>query len=165
VASGRYALASSGLPPAPLRELARLAALRGRALSHLPEAALLTVRDARAAEHPFSLIANRAHSNVAELFDEAERRLPDDDSLLVAHGFIPAYPNAFFSVESADLARFVDAVARLASEADYRALADAWGIRRTDARFWAHSDALHAAWRAWAPKEAGLFDYNRFENR
>ena len=165
VAPGRYALASSGLAAAPLRELARLAALRGRALSHLPEAAILTVRDAKDAEHHFSLIANRAHSNVAELFDEAERRLPDDDSLLVAHGFIPAYPNALFSVEAADLARFVDAVARLASEADYRALADAWGIRRTDARFWAHSDALHAAWRAWAPKEAGLFDYNRFENR
>ena len=41
----------------------------------------------------------------------------------------------------------------------------AYGVRRTDERFWAHSDALHIAWRRSAPREAGLFDYNRFENR
>ena len=163
VASPRHALAASGLAGAPLRELERLAALRGRALAHLPEAAILTVRAGR--EHHFSLIANRGHSNVAELFDEAERRLPDEDGLLVANGFIPAYPNAFFVVGAAELPQFVDAVSRLGSEADYAALLDRWGLRRTDARFWAHSDALHLAWRRSAPREAGLFDYNRFENR
>jgi hypothetical protein len=113
----------------------------------------------------FSLIANRAHANVAELFDETERRLPDEDSVLVANGFIPAYPNAFFVVDASRLPRFVDAVSRLASEADYAALAAAYAMRRTDERFWGHSDALHIAWRRSAPREAGLFDYNRFENR
>lgn len=164
VTAPRYALASSGLGAASLRELERLAALRGRALSYLPESAILTVRGAGGDRH-FSLIANRAHSNVAELFDETERRLPDEDSLLVANGFIPAYPNAFFVVDASRLPRFVDAVARLGSEADYSRLMEAYGIRRTDGRFWAHSDALHAAWRSSAPREAGLFDYNRFENR
>src|SRR6185503_10726497 len=164
VASPRYALASSGLAGAPLRELNRLAALRGRALSHLPEAAILTVRDGGRERH-FSLIANRAHSNVAELFDETERRLPAEDSLLVTNGFIPAYPNAFFVVEASKLSGFVDAVARLGSESDYSALMGTYGIRRTDQRFWPHSDALHLAWRQSAPREAGLFDYNRFENK
>jgi hypothetical protein len=56
-------------------------------------------------------------------------------------------------------------VSRLASEADFRDLLSRYGIRRTDERFWAHSDALTNAYRRWAPKEAGLFDYNRFENR
>jgi hypothetical protein len=151
------------LPPA-WRELKRLADLRGPALAHLPEASILTVIDARG-EHHFSVIANRAHSNVAELFDEAERRLPAEDSLVVASGFIPAYPNAFFVVDAAALPTFVDRVASLGSEADYAALAAAYGVRRTDPRFWAHSDKLHLAWRSWAPKEAGLFDYNRLENR
>ena len=164
VTSARYALASSGLGSASLRELKRLASLRGRALSHLPEASIVTVRGVGADRH-FSLIANRAHSNVAELFDEAERRLPDEDTVLVANGMIPAYPNAFFVVDASQLPRFVDAVSRLASEADYSALLGTYGVRRTDARFWPHSDALHAAWRRSAPKEAGLFDYNRFENR
>ena len=160
----RYALAASGLAGAPLRELDRLAALRGRALSHLPESAILTVRNA-GRDHHFSVLANRAHSNVAELFDENERRLPDEDSLLVANGFIPAYPNAFFVVDASKLPEFVDAVARLAAESDYSSLMKLYGIRRTDERFWAHSDTLHFAWRQSAPREAGLFDYNRFENR
>jgi hypothetical protein len=164
VTSARYALASSGLGAASLRELERLASLRGRPLSYLPEASLLTVRGFGGDRH-LSLIANRAHSNVAELFDEAERRLPDEDSLLLTNGFIPAYPNAFFIVEAEQLPRFVDAVSRLGSEADYRALAAAYAVRRTDQRFWAHSDALHIAWRRSQPKEAGLLDYNRFENR
>jgi hypothetical protein len=164
VATARYALASSGLGAASLGQLQRLAALHGRALSYLPEAAMLTVRDG-SLEHHFSLIANRAHSNVAELFDESERRLPDEDSLLVANGFIPAYPNAFLVVDASKLSAFVDAVARLGSEADYSVLMKTFGIRRTDERFWAHSDALHAAWQRAAPREAGLFDYNRFENR
>ena len=164
VARPRYSLAASGLAGAPLQELNRLAALRGRALSHLPEAAVLTVRDGGRDRH-FSLIANRAHSNVAELFDEGDRRLPAEDSLLVTNGFISAYPNAFFVVEIDKLSAFVDAVARLGSEADYAALMGTYGIRRTDQRFWPHSDALHLAWRQSVPREAGLFDYNRFENR
>ena len=84
---------------------------------------------------------------------------------LLANGFIPAYPNAFFVVEAAKLSAFVDAVARLGSESDYSALMASYGIRRTDPRFWPHSDALHLAWRQSEPREAGLFDYNRFENR
>ncbi|MGH8699994.1 MAG: fatty acid cis/trans isomerase [Burkholderiales bacterium] len=40
-----------------------------------------------------------------------------------------------------------------------------FALRRTDTRFWSHSDAVHATYRRWAPVEAALFDYNRFENR
>jgi hypothetical protein len=165
VTSPRYALAASGLAAAPLRELNRLAALRGRALSLLPETAILTVRDAAGRDHHFSLIANRAHGNVAELLDETERRLPDEDSVVLANGFLSAYPNAFFLIDVSKLREFVDAIARLGSESDYSKLMEAYGIRRSDARFWTHSDALHLAWRRSAPREAGMFDYNRFENR
>jgi len=161
----RYSLGAGGLQGNALRELRRLAALRGRAASFLPEFSVLTVRDASGTDRHFSLIANRAHSNVAELFSEAERRLPDEDGVTVASGFAAAYPNAFFKLDESQLPAFVDAVGRLASEDHYRALAASYGIRRTDPRFWAHSDELHAAWRRWAPREAGLFDYNRFENR
>ena len=38
-------------------------------------------------------------------------------------------------------------------------------LRRTDPRFWTHSDSLHAAYRKSAPIEAGTVDYNRYENR
>jgi fatty acid cis/trans isomerase CTI len=165
VTSQRYAIAASGLSGAPLRSLTELSRIRGRAISHLPEASFLTVRDAAGSDYYFTLLSNSAHSNVAELLGDTERRLPDEDDLTLVNGFIGAYPNAFFLVDAGDLPRFVDAVGRLKSEADFRALLTRYGIRRTDPRFWAHSDALMGAYRRWAPKEAGLFDYNRFENR
>jgi hypothetical protein len=38
-------------------------------------------------------------------------------------------------------------------------------IRRTSPAFWAASDALVDAYAQWSPLEAGLFDYNRLDNR
>jgi hypothetical protein len=165
VSTRRYAIASSGMSGAPLRSLTDLSGIRGRAISHLPEASFLTVRDAAGSDYHFTLLSNSAHSNVAELFGDDKRRLPDEDDLTLVNGFIGAYPNAFFVVNAAELPGFADAVRGLASEADYQKLLGRYGIRRTDERFWAHSDALMDAYRRWAPREAGLFDYNRFENR
>jgi Fatty acid cis/trans isomerase (CTI) len=165
VSTQRYAVAGSGLSGAPLRSLTDLSRIRGRAISHLPETSFLTVRDAAGGDYHFTLLSNSAHSNVAELLGDDKRRLPDEDDLSVMNGFVGAYPNAFLVVRAGDLPGFVDAVRRLASEADFQALLARYGIRRTDERFWAHSDALTSAYRRWAPKEAGLFDYNRFENR
>ena len=54
---------------------------------------------------------------------------------------------------------------RLSVEADYRALASRFAIRRTHPGFWAASDALMQAYAQWSPLEAGLLDYNRLENR
>ena len=164
VSTHGYAIGASGLAGAPLRSLEELSRLRGRAISHFPEAAFLTVRVA-GGDHHFTLLSNSAHSNVAELLGDDKRRLPDEDTLTVANGFIGAYPNAFFLVEAPDLPGFVGAIRGLASEEDYRRLLTRFGIRRTDERFWPHSDSLMGAYRRWAPKEAGLFDYNRFENR
>jgi hypothetical protein len=165
VSSARYAIASSGLSGAPLQSLTDLSRVRGRAISYLPEASFLTVRGAAGSDYHFTLLSNSAHSNVAELLGDSKRRLPDEDDLTLVNGFIGAYPNAFFVMNAADLPGFANAVRGLASEADYQNLLARYGIRRTDERFWAHSDALNAAYRRWAPREAGLFDYNRFENR
>ncbi len=165
VSSPRYAIASSGLTGAPLQSLTDLSRIRGRAISYLPEASFLTVRDAAGSDYHFTLLSNSAHSNVAELLGDSKRRLPDEDDLTLVNGFIGAYPNAFFLVNAADLPGFANAVRGLASEADFQNLLARYGIRRTDERFWAHSDALNAAYRRWAPREAGLFDLNRFENR
>jgi hypothetical protein len=165
VATRQHDIASSGLSGAPLRSLTDLSRIRGRAISRLPEASFLTLRGAAGGDSHFTLLSNSAHSNVAELLGDEKRRLPDEDDLSVMNGFVGAYPNAFFVVRAEDLPGFVDAIGQLASEADYQALLDRYGIRRTDERFWAHSDALIEAYRRWAPREAGLFDYNRFENR
>jgi hypothetical protein len=99
------------------------------------------------------------------VFKEAQELVPEENRLTVVPGFVGAYPNALFSVRPGEVAAFASAVGALNSEADYRRLADRFAIRRTDPAFWAASDQLLAAYAAWAPAEAGLFDYSRLENR
>ena len=161
----RYDLTAKGPDGTNTALLNKLAALRGRAVSYLPESSFLVIRGEDGRDHHYTLIRNSAHSNVSELFSEEERRLPDEDSLLVVRGFIGAYPNAFYRVPSNRLATFVNLAGSLRSEQDYAALAARFAIRRTDPRFWTHSDAVHEAYRQAEPVEGALFDYSRLENR
>ena len=102
------------------REFGALAAVRGASTAWLPEAAF--VRCGRACQSVVhALLRNTAHSNVAHLFDEADRRLPDEDTVTLVTGFIGAYPNAIYWVRPADLPVFVERYG-LASEDDYSAL-------------------------------------------
>jgi hypothetical protein len=50
-------------------------------------------------------------------------------------------------------------------EADYAALLDNYGIRRTNRNFWAHSDKFQRGVREQDALAAGILDYNRLENR
>ena len=156
---------NTGLTPAEVAQMRRLSQIHGIPASVMPEQSLLLLR--RPGDRPqiVSLVRNSAHSNVAEMFDEAERRRPKEDTLLALDSVIGAYPNAFFAVDPEKLPNFVDAVARLADEGDLVRLTEKFGVRRTDPRFWPTSDALHAKWRRTAPKEAAVLDYSRFENR
>jgi Fatty acid cis/trans isomerase (CTI) len=146
-------------------ELQALAGLRGASLSWLPEMSVLRVEDAGSAPRYFGLLRNTGHANVAHVMREKGELRPDENTLTVVPGFIGAYPNAIYRVDTAALPQFRAALAGLASQADYRRLADRFAVRRTDPAFWAASDALHAAYVEWAPQEAALFDLNRFENR
>jgi hypothetical protein len=154
--------------PALRSALTSLATVRGANLAWLPEMSVLRVDSAAsstAAPRYFTLVRNTAHSNVTHLLREKKALLPAENSLTVVPGFIGAYPNAFYKLVVADLPAFEKALRSLASEQDYRALADRFAVRRTSTQFWATSDALHDAYQAAVPLEAGLFDYNRFENR
>ena len=137
----------------------------GASLAWLPEATVLRVDDAPRPPRYFSLLRNTAHSNVSHLLKEKAELLPAENSLTVVPGFIGAYPNAIYRATRAQLPAFTRGVQGLASESDYRALASQFAIRRTSPDFWAASDALIDAYAQWAPLEAGLFDYNRLENR
>jgi len=160
----RYELAS--VPDVALRQaLQRLTALRGPSLSWFPEAVVLRVDDAPRAAQYFSLMRNTGHSNVSHVVERAADLLPGENTLTVVPGFIGAYPNAIYRATKAELPALTTGIGALASEADYRALADRFVIRRTSAEFWAAADALQAAYRQWSPLEAGLFDFGRLDNR
>jgi hypothetical protein len=156
---------ANGWSGAEVAQLQRLSSLRGLAASLMPENSLLVIRQPSGRLHLVSLVRNSAHSNVAELFNEAERRLPQEDTLLALDGVVGAYPNAFYTLDAADLGGFSEAVSGLASEEDLLRLTERFGVRRTDRRFWPLSDAIHAEWLRSAPREAAILDYSRFENR
>ncbi|MDT7838756.1 fatty acid cis/trans isomerase [Aquabacterium sp. OR-4] len=152
--------------PTARQALQQLATLRGPALQWLPEAILLRIdsTDQTPARY-VSVLRNTGHLNVSTLLRESAMLAPSEHSLTVAPGFIGAYPNALLHATPDQLPALVQTIAGLTSDADYRALADRFAIRRTDARFWQASDALMAAYRRWAPGEAGVLDWGRLENR
>jgi hypothetical protein len=147
------------------QQLQQLAAVRGASLSWLPEAVVLRVDAAPNAPQYFSLLRNTGHRNVSHLMREKGELVPDEDTLTVVPGFIGAYPNAILHATPAELPALTAALGTLASQADYGRFADRFVIRRTSAAFWPASDALAAAYKQWSPLEAGLFDYNRLDNR
>jgi hypothetical protein len=146
-------------------ELQALAAVKGASLSWLPEMSVLRIDGGSAGARYFTLLRNTAHANVAHLAREQSELLPEENTLTVVPGFIGAYPNAIYRSSVGELPALRAALSGLASEADYRKLADRFAVRRTSPQFWAASDALHEAYLKWAPLEAGLFDYNRLQNR
>lgn len=160
----RHELAA--VPDETLREeLEDLASVRGRSLAFLPEMSVMRIDQPSGPPQWFTVLRDTAHSNVTHLLREESALIPDEDALTVAAGFIGDYPNAFFRLQRADLPAFTAAVRGFRSEADYHAFATRFAVRRTYAGFWAHSDAVHLAYRHWAPAEAAMFDYNRLENR
>ena len=148
----------------PIRsQLGRLALVKGVAASLLPEMSFVTVTAPGGERAHFTVLRDSAHTNVAELFHEDERRVQVEDELTVVRGFLGAYPNALFEVPQKDLQAFVDAVATLEDEAAYAALRRRFGVLRSSDGFWTFSDQINDDHRKADGLAAGLFDYNRLD--
>jgi len=156
----------SGIGDAALQaDLEALAGLRGAALSWLPEVVILRIDDGARAPLYVTLLRNTGHGNVSSLLREGRELLPDENTLTVARGFVGAYPNAIYRARRGQIGELARAIEGLASEDDYRALADRFAVRRSDVAFWQYSDELQMTHLRLAPLTAGLLDYNRLENR
>ena len=130
----------------------------------LPQVSVVMVTNGNK-KQVYSLITNSAHSNVAHLFSEDDRLLPEEDDLAILRGIVGDYPKAFFKVEQMQLSEFVENVTAMRTEQDYSKLKDQFGVRRTNPNFWTFADELHAWYKINQPKSAGLLDFNRLENR
>jgi len=150
---------------APGHELSALAQLRGTPATSLPELSFLELEtDATTGKAVyFTILRDSAHSNVAHLFNEDQRRVESNDRLNVVPGFLGAYPNALFHVRAGELGNFVAQLSALHNAADYRALRTRFGVLRSSPDFWTISDRIHIAARAAQPLTSGLFDYNRLQ--
>jgi hypothetical protein len=145
--------------------LRELAALQGRVLNVLPEMSLLRVETGQGGDDfVYTLLVDKALSNISFIFAEDLRRLPEQDKMTVVPGFLGSYPNFFFSVEINALREFIDALKNAADSGDKDRFYETYGIRRSDPRFWQYSDWFNDQYKREQGVNAGIFDLNRYEN-
>lgn len=144
--------------------LGNLARMSGKPATLMPETSFIELHDPASSQaHYFTLLRDSAHSNVARLFGEDKRRRPAEDRLTVLRGFVGAYPNAIFSVNTRELAGFVETIGSMKNQAAFDLMHARFGVSRTSPRFWPTLDRMHGAAAQLTPLEAGLFDLNRLQ--
>jgi len=148
------------------RALQPLAGVRGPWVAEMPELAFLRVQSGAGdgGDAVYSLVHNRAHTNVAFMFDEQERLVPADDTLTVTRGYLGSYPNFIFAVDVSQIEAFAQALATVQNRADFESLVGRWGVRRTSPRLWPTVDWIHDDFRRQQPTEFGIFDLDRYAN-
>jgi hypothetical protein len=148
------------------RALQKLSGVRGPWVAELPEVAFLVVRagGTKGRDVAYTLVHDRAHTNVAYMFGEQSRLVPADDTLTVVRGYLGSYPNFMFEVDVGQIETFAAALVAVKGAADLEQVAARFGVRRTSARLWPTVDWIHDDSRRQSPTEFGLFDLDRYQN-
>lgn len=147
--------------------LERLDSLPAQQATLMPETTMIVIQDDKNPDNidVFTALRNSAHYNVNSLFEEEENREPSKDSITLVHGLLGSYPDAFWYINASEITSSIEKLKSIKSEADYKALLDGVGMRRTNPNFWAFSDKLMQWSSERYPIEGGLLDYNRLEDR
>ncbi|MGO4800721.1 fatty acid cis/trans isomerase [Pseudomonas sp. W22_MBD1_FP4] len=135
-----------------------------KVIDQLPEATMLRVETARGTRVVYSLLRNRAHSNVAFLLGEAYRYQPGLDTVTVYPGVLSSYPNFMFNIPAQEVPVFVAQMEQVKDVAQFEKIVDRWGVRRSHPLFWQYFHDLSEYVRETTPVEAGVLDMNRYEN-
>lgn len=133
-------------------------------INDLPELTLLRVHDASGGREVYSLMRNRAHSNVAFMLGEDLRYQPEHDTLTIYPGIHGSYPNFAFDVDSAELEDFTRDMRGSIDNKTFEALVERWGVRRSSPKFWPIFHDFTAYMQETEPTEAGILDMSRWEN-
>lgn len=147
--------------PAMAAAFDRLVGARGEHNRFLPAVSFISVIGSQRDE-AYTLLHDAGYSNIAQLFREDERRLPQEDAVTVVAGIIGSHPNQFFQIHEKQVPLFVEDILSLRTEDDMALLRHRYGVRRNSPWFWAVSDRLHRLQREQDPLAAGVFDYNRY---
>lgn len=136
-----------------------------KVIGQLPEASMLRIEGKDGQRQVYSLLRNRAHSNVAFLLGEAYRYQPGLDTLTLYPGVLSSYPNFMFNVPAGEVAEFVESLeAARDDKASFERIVTRWGIRRSHPEFWRYFHDLNSFLLETDPREAGVLDMNRYEN-
>ena len=135
-----------------------------KVIDQLPEATLLRIETASGHREVYSLLRNRAHSNVAFLLGEEMRYQPGLDTLTVYPGVLSSYPNFIFNIPAGQVPAFVDAMENAQDVPAFERIVERWGIRRSHPQFWDYFHDLDRYIQETEPLEAGVLDMNRYQN-
>lgn len=147
-----------------LSHLASRPAAQLPVVKFLPEATLLRVYTAQGQREIYTLLRNRAHSNVAYMAAESLRYRPEKDTLMVYAGILTSYPNFAFNVPAEEITAFSAAMQAVKDADDFERIVQRWGVRRTHPDFWEIFQDYTAYMREREPREAGVLDIDRYEN-
>ena len=145
------------------KAMRRVADIRGLQVQPLPDVMFVHVAtDDESQDLAYTIIRNKALSNNSMLFDEARRRVIEDDTLTVVKGHQGSYPNAFSHIPIDQIETRIDAYLKIKDKLDYYNYAKQYAIQRNSPNFWEESDWHYQKFLKDQPVEAGLFDMYRF---
>lgn len=147
-----------------LSPLASRRADKLKAINYLPEVTMIRVENSEGDQEIYTLFRNRAHSNVAFMFNEDMRYQPELDTLTLYPGVLASYPNFMFNLRQGELADFVDQLDAVEDDEDFTRVVDRYGIRRTHPQFWHYFHSMTRYMEANEPTQAGVLDMNRYQN-
>ncbi|MGZ0782923.1 fatty acid cis/trans isomerase [Pseudomonas saponiphila] len=147
-----------------LSRLASRPAAGLKVIEQLPEATLLRVQAPSGKREFYSMLRNRAHSNVAFMLGESLRYQPGLDTLTIFPGILSSYPNFMFNVPAEQVPAFVQAMQEARDAASFEKVVERWGIRRSHPQFWQYFHDQTRYLQETDPVEAGVLDMNRYEN-
>jgi hypothetical protein len=130
----------------------------------LPEATMLRIETRSGKREMYSLLRNRAHSNVAFMLGEAYRYQPGLDTVTIYPGVLSSYPNFMFNIPAEQVPAFVAAMENAKDANRFEKIIDRWGIRRSHPQFWQYFHDLSQYLHETTPLEEGVLDMNRYEN-
>jgi hypothetical protein len=143
----------------------KLANLKGREISALPEVSFLRIKTKNPDTDPvYTLIRNKKLLNVSFIFAENLRRQPENDTLTVIQGFTGSYPNVFFAIPQLELNEFITELPLAQSEQERDLFYSQYSIRRTNPEIWNYYDWFNKKYLTEQPETGGVFDMNRYEN-
>jgi hypothetical protein len=130
----------------------------------MPDVAFLRISTGRPSEDlAYTLIRNKAHTNVAFMFDEEKRREPDKDTLTAYHGLLGSYPNFLFNVSLDEIGAFAEALHAARTRDQFLAVVKAYGLSRTHPQIWENFHWFVDYLRRYHPIQAGVYDLNRYK--
>lgn len=135
-----------------------------KVIDQLPEATMLRIETRTGHREVYSLLRNRAHTNVAFMLGEASRYQPGLDTLTVYPDVLSSYPNFMFNIPAEQVPAFVAAMESARDAQHFEKIVDRWGVRRSHPQFWEYFHDLSTYIRETTPVEEGVLDMNRYEN-